>query len=96
MKKLIAFILVFILILAFFVMTLSSCNMGIGLGKFTFNGVHLTTYKGESACLKVEKWYDDEEGIEIKTENYGTIFASEGTYILFEDTCPICGSSPKK
>ena len=36
------------------------------------------------------KWYESESGIEVTTKELGSIFASEGTYILVEDKCPIC------
>lgn len=87
MKKIIALLLTTII----FVFMLSSCgNMGLGPGKFTFKKVHITTYSGEDRCCTIEKWYDNEEGIEVKTKEYGALFLSEGTYILCADKCPIC------
>ena len=86
MKK----IFTLILILAMATMMFCSCgNSSVGLGNFTFNKVHIDTYHF-SGCYTVEKWYYDETGIEVKTNEAGYIFLSEGTYILFEDKCPIC------
>ena len=96
MKK-VFYVVMAIVVMVAFVLAMSSCNMGL-VGKFTYNGIHLTTHDGRSMCLKVEKWYESDTGIEVKTENkkYGSIFASEGTYILFKDACPICGEAPKE
>lgn len=41
-------------------------------------------------CLTVESWHDNTTGIEIKTKECGSMFLSEGTYILLEDTCLFC------
>lgn len=86
MKKLIAIFVVMVLLLA-----LCSCgNESYGLGNFSFKKVHVSTYDGKSACLTVEKWHDNSTGIEVKTKEKGSLFLSEGTYILCEDKCPIC------
>ena len=64
-------------------------NMNIGFGNYTFNGVHVETYHN-TACYEVETWTNAETGIEVKTKEKGTLFLSEGTYILYENECPIC------
>lgn len=70
---------------------LAACgNMSIGLGNFSFKKVHVLTHSGADTDLTVEKWYDNENGIEIYTKECGAIFLSEGCYILCEDRCPIC------
>lgn len=64
---------------------LSACgNRGLGYGNFSFKHVHISD--GVTGhCATVEKWYDSEgDGIEIKTTEYGAIWCSEGTYILYE------------
>ena len=94
MKKVFYFVMAIVILVAF-VLAVSSCNMGL-VGKFTYHGIHLTTHDGRCMCLRVEKWYESDTGIEVKTENYGSIFASEGTYILFENKCPICGAKPNE
>lgn len=93
MKKVFYFVMAIVVLVAF-VLAMSSCNMGIGPGKFTFEGIHLTTYDGKSACLEVKKWYESDTGVEVTTTDGNSIFASEGTYILFKDKCPICGEKP--
>lgn len=71
---------------------LTSCgNLNIGLGNYTFNAVHISTYI-KNVDIPIKSWKDDDTGIEVKTEDYGSIFLSEGTYILISDMgkCPIC------
>ena len=91
MKK----ILSVILVLVIFALTLSACgNQSIGFGNYTFRKVHIDT-PHFSGCYTIEKWHDDERGIEVKTEEVGSLFLSEGTYILVEDKCPICDAVGK-
>ena len=88
MKKLIALILVLMIVLA-----LSACgNKSVGFGNFSFKHVHFTDAIG-SHCATIEKWYECEgNGIELKTTEYGAIWCSEGTYIMFEsgEKSPYC------
>ena len=91
MKKIIAVIMVLILM-----STLCSCgNMSIGLGNFEFKKVHIDTYN-YSGCFTIEKWYDNETGIEVKTKEAGSLFLSEGTYFLISDDCPFCDHPTEK
>ena len=79
-----------LLAFAILVMMLCACgNQSIGFGNFTFKKVHIDTYHF-SGCYTIVKWHDNESGIEVETEEVGSIFLSEGTYILVEDKCPIC------
>lgn len=89
MKKIISIIL--IITVLFLVCSLTtSCNKGLGLGNYNFKKVHICV--GDvNKCVEIEKWYDNEIGIEVKTKNYGALYLSEGTYILIEDKCPLCG-----
>ena len=85
MKKLCLFLVSIVLILA-----LVSCgNQSLGFGNYSYTKIHIDTYHF-SGCYTVEKWYESDSGIEVKTKEVGSIFASEGTYILVEDKCPIC------
>ena len=87
MKKFIAIILTVLLMAA-----LVGCgNHSIGMGKFTFRGVHVSDGSGHARDLTVINWHDNDVGIEVKTEEAGSLFLSEGTYVLYEDTCPLCG-----
>lgn len=84
MKKLIALLLTVGTVFA-----LSGCgNKSLGMGNYNFTKVHIFSHQGD-ACCKVEKWYDNETGIEVKTDK-GSLFLSEGTYMLVGDYCPIC------
>lgn len=74
------------------VVCLCSCgNMSMGFGNFTFEHVHFSdTIEGH--CATVEKWYDNETGIEVQTTEYGAMYLSEGSYQLITsgDNCPYC------
>ena len=85
MKKIITILMVILL-----VASLVGCgNMSLGLGSFTFEKIHVDTYH-YSGCFTIEKWYDHEAGIEVKTKEAGSMFLAEGMYILIEDKCPFC------
>lgn len=80
------------LILSFAIIAIALCSCGnysAGFGNYTYKKIHIDTYHF-SGCYTVEKWYESESGIEVTTAELGSIFASEGTYILVEDRCPIC------
>lgn len=85
MKKIIA---IFMVLSLMFVMC--GCgNQNWGMGNFEYNKVHVDTYH-HSGCLTVESWNDSQTGIEVKTKEVGSLFLSEGTYILLENECPFC------
>ena len=73
-----------------FPLLIIGCNMGVGIGNFEFHGIHVCDHNGNCRDLAIDKWYDNESGIEVKTTDSGSLFCSEGTYILYEDKCPIC------
>ena len=89
MKKIISIFLYILLIL----MLVGCGNMSIGLGSFSFNHIHFYDYTN-SYCAEVEKWHDNTTGIEVKTDEYGTLFLSEGSYILIGNIsdCPFCST----
>lgn len=90
MKKVVTLLLVAVLACS----ALVGCgNQSLGFGNFTFEHIHFDD-NIESHCATIEKWYDNSEGIEVKTEEYGSMYLSEGTYVLIEDEdhCPYCGS----
>lgn len=71
---------------------LCSCgNMSNGFGNFTFKGVHIISGNSTVDC-HVKSWHDNDVGIEVTTQEFGSLYLSEGTYILFESKCPICGT----
>lgn len=72
---------------------LTGCgNMSMGIGNYSFQHVHFDLNSETQGCATVAKWYDNERGIEVKTEEYGPLFLSEGTYILVGsvEKCPWC------
>jgi hypothetical protein len=88
MKKIIAMIMVVALVAVMF----AGCgNMSMGFGNFTFEKIHVDTYH-YSGCFTVEKWYDNSNGIEVKTKEAGFMYLAEGMYMLIEDECPFCSA----
>lgn len=84
-------IILTIVLVIVFVCSLAACgNMSLGIGNFEFNGAHISDYAGNSVDVSIEKWYENSTGIELLLENGNSVFLSEGTYILYEDHCPIC------
>ena len=64
-------------------------NMSWGMGNFEYNKVHVDMPNG-ATCLEVEEWFESSSGVEVKTKEVGSIFLSEGTYIMLEGACPFC------
>lgn len=88
MKK---FICMFLAACLFVCMFCACGNENWGFGNYTFGHIHF----GDGAnahCANVNSWHDNEMGIEVHTEEYGSMYLSEGTYVLFEEasTCPFC------
>ena len=80
------------LVILLLVFTLVGCgNMGMGPGNYTFEHVHFSDAV-EGHCATVEKWYDNETGIEVKTKEHGAMYLSEGSYQLITNSnkCPYC------
>lgn len=86
MKKIIAVIM---LVVICGVMFVGCGNMSVGFGNFNFDKIHVDTYN-YSGCFTIEKWYDNSNGIEVKTKEAGSMYLAEGMYILVEDECPFC------
>jgi hypothetical protein len=89
MKKFFALFIILILITA----CLVGCSNKAILdpGTFSFKHVHMTDHL-ESHCVEIDKWWDNESGIEVRTTTGDGIFLSEGTYQMFESksACPYC------
>ena len=87
MKRFMALIMLFTLM----VVVMCSCNQGCGIGSLNFKHLHYNTYD-QSNCVDIDKWYDNESGIEVHTTDGVAMFFSEGTYILVESNknCPFC------
>ena len=65
-------------------------NMSLGIGNYTYRKIHVDTHN-YSGCFTVDKWYDNESGIEVSTKETGSLYLAEGMYMLIEDECPFCG-----
>ena len=89
MKKIFVLFVVSLLMIA----CLSGCgNMAIlDPGNFKYTHVHLSD-SVEGHCYDIDKWWDNESGVEVRTTSGNGIFLSEGTYQLFESktSCPYC------
>ena len=87
MKKIVCLMLVLLMVLC-----LAACgNENWGIGNYTFTHVHIVG-AAEGHCAEVISWHDNELGIELHTEEFGSVYCSEGTYFLFEngENCPFC------
>ena len=86
----------FVVLLASFAMCISLTGCGnmalFNPGNFTFRHIYTDTYHFPM-CFTIEKWWDNSEGIEVKTEECGTLYFSEGDYVMIENEkdCPYCG-----
>ena len=89
MKKFV--VLIMMLILTLFSFGLGGCNKSCSPGNYNFTKVHISTPGGIDKCFELSSWHDNERGCEVKLKNGSSLFLSEGTYILVEDYCPICG-----
>ena len=89
MKKLLVFVFALVMCLAM----IGCGNMFIGIGNFTYTKIHIDTHH-YSGCFTVEKWYEATSGVEVLTEEVGSLFAAEGTYIMIsgDKGCPFCDS----
>lgn len=87
MKKILLVALVIMMCLM-----LVACNEGLGPGKFKFSHVHICDFNGNCSHATITKWYESSIGIELNTKEFGTIWLSEGTYILYDKICPVCGA----
>lgn len=91
-KKYSTFKRIAVLIIIFIMLVFAACgNHSLGVGKFTFRKIHIFVHDGPAMCLTVTKWYECDIGIEVRTKEYGSLWLSEGTYMLCENECPICG-----
>ena len=70
---------------------MTGCNKSYGFGNYSYKHIHFSD-QISGHCATIKKWYENDNGIEVKTEECGSIFLSEGTYIMLEsaDKCPFC------
>lgn len=95
MKKIITSILAILMVILLLTVVTGCGNHSLGFGNYNFKRIHIFTHDGNDQCLTVEKWYEDDVGIEVKTKECGALWLSEGTYMLCENECPICGAKMK-
>ena len=87
MKKILILIILIILI-SISIFCFTACNMTL-VGNYNFTKVHIY-YEGYEECLEIKSWTDGDTGIEVDSKKYGSLFISEGHYLMCEDDCPIC------
>ena len=87
MRKFIAIIMI-----ALMAFGLCACNENWGFGNYSWKHVHFTD-NVEGHCATISSWHDNTTGVELHTVECGSMFLSEGSYILFENAsdCPYCG-----
>ena len=87
MKKLICILLVVLM-----PMCLTACgNENWGIGNYSWTHIHFSDAVS-GHCATIKSWHDNSTGIEVHTIECGSMFLSEGSYILFEsgEQCPYC------
>lgn len=84
-------VLVIAILVVVLVMSLCGCNENWSIGNYNWRHVHFSDAIG-SHCATIESWHDNTTGIELHTKECGSMFLSEGSYILFENgaKCPFC------
>jgi len=82
-----------ILAVLFAVMLVVLCSCGnqrlLDFEHDTYNYIHCFE---TGKCYKITSWKNNEIGIKVVTEKYGNMYFSEGTYLLIENDCPVCGT----
>lgn len=88
MKKFVAVIVIMVMCITL----LAGCNENWGFGNYSWKHVHFSDAV-EGHCATISSWHDNTTGIELHTVECGSMFLSEGSYILFESAagCPYCG-----
>lgn len=94
MKKIITSILAILMVILLLTVA-TGCNRSLGFGNYNFKKIHIFTHDGNDLCLTIEKWYEHDIGIEVKTKECGALWLSEGTYMLCSGECPICEKNGK-
>ena len=91
MKKNIKKALAIILMAVFLTVFVSACKTTLASGSTSYSHVHICDLAGNiaHATLK-DELRDNEYGIMLETEEYGHIFLCRGSFILYNDMCPIC------
>ena len=91
MKRKIIAIILAIALIAICALSLASCNVDMGIGNYSFRHAHFSD-GFEGHCATVNSWHDNDIGIEVKTAQYGSLYLSEGSYILVDEAehCPFC------
>lgn len=60
-------------------------------GDTKYKKIHIDTHH-YSGCFTIEKWHRVSDGVEVMTQEIGSIYLAEGTYIIMEGNkdCPFC------
>jgi hypothetical protein len=83
-------VIVLALCVALWMCVLTGCNENLGFGNYNWQHIHFSDAVS-GHCATISSWHDNETGIEVHTKEYGSMFLSEGSYILFEsEDCPFC------
>lgn len=68
-------------------LTFIGCN-----DHYEHNGVHVMDSSGNANDITIKMYYKEKDGIKCYFNDGNSVFLPNGTYILFNNTCPICGS----
>lgn len=67
----------------------------IGLENLFFKKVHVHLGSFDD-CLTITSWQNHPVGVRVNSKEFGSLFLSEGTYLLCENECPICSKKGLK
>lgn len=90
-KRIISFIVAIVMICSVLCVFSSCGNKNYWVGEYTFTKVHIFSESGDK-CIEIKSWKEADVGVEVKlAHDMGSLWLSEGTYMLVEKYCPICG-----
>ncbi len=79
--------IIFVFVALLLVLALTGCS------ESKIQYIHMCGLSGNISHATVKRWYETDKGsgIGVVTKEFGHITVSEGTYVIYNDKCPICG-----
>lgn len=91
-RWIIGFVLACVLPLVALIVCLTpSGNKKNGRGSNDYQIAHIFDTCGNHVDVTIEKWYTHDDGVTIELPDGRFVYCPNGTYILSQDHCVICG-----